>query len=116
MSLTPEAMKHIEGMAKAGEIVKAPKVDFDAVLIPSDMTIQSTEHLQKFKNRYTGLFHTDSIKSFAEYANKQPEKTCFIASDEPTALAVFDFGTIDDPLHAVHRAQLELERTAAYKA
>jgi len=31
-------------------------------------------------------------------------------------MAIFDLGTTDKPLHAVHRAQVELERTAAYKA
>ena len=116
MDMTQEAMKHIEGMAKAGEIVKAPNVKFDAVLVPNDMAVQSTEYLQEFKNRYAGMFSTDSIKSFSEYVNKQSEKVCFIASDEPTAMAVFDLGTIEEPLHAVHKARVELERTAPYKA
>ena len=116
MSLTPEAMKHIEGRAKAGEEVIGSNVKFDAILLPNDMSIQSTEHLQEYKNRFEGQFYTDSIDSFAEYVNKQPEKTCFINSRKPRASAIFDLGTLDEPEHCVHRSLIELATTAAYDA
>ena len=116
MSLTPEAMKHIEAMAKAGDIVDAPNAEFDAVFVPKDMEMQSTEHLQKYKNRFAGQFRTDSIDSFAEYVNKQTTKTCFVSSEEPVANAIFDLGTVEQPEHCVHRAVIELNKTAAYRS
>jgi len=116
MSLTPEAIKHIEGRAKAGDKIDGLNVAFDAVLIPNDMTMQTTEHLQEFKNRFEGFFHTDSINSFAEYVNKQPKKSCFINSRKPKARAVFDIGTLEKPEHCVHTATIELATTAAFDA
>lgn len=116
MSLTPEAMKHIEDMAKAGDLIEAPNAKFDAVLIPDDMKIETTEHLQKFKNRFRGSFKTDLISGFSEYVNKQLSKTCFVHSQKATAIAIFDLGTTEEPGHCKHDAEVSLSQTAAFTA
>lgn len=113
-SLDKEAIQHIEGMSKAGKPVE--EADFKAVYLPDSMKIQDLEHLQKFKNRYTGDFITDSLASFAEYVKEQDEKTCFVHTKRPVAKAIFDLGTKEEPLHAKHNALFEVGETAAYMA
>jgi len=116
MSLSKETITHIENNSKAGNLVVAKKADFEAIILPNDMSIHSTEFLQEFKNRFTGHFSTDSIKSFAEYVNKQDEKICFVDSREPMAKAIFDMGTTKNPLHCKHKAFIELSKTANFKS
>ena len=116
MSLSKKAITHIEANSKAGNLVVAKKATFEAIILPDDMSIHSTEFLQKFKNRFTGHFSTDSIKSFAEYVNKQEEKTCFIDSRKPIAKAIFDMGTKEAPLHCKHKAFIRLSKTADFES
>lgn len=112
MSLQKETLMHIEGMSKAGKAVEG--VDYNAVYIPEGMKIQDLEHLQQYKNRFTGDFGTNNLSYFSKYVNSQPEKSVFIHSELPIAIAIFDLGTKEQPLHAKHKAIFEVRKTAAY--
>lgn len=117
MSLTKEALMHISDMAVANTtLLDNQKPDYKGVLIPANMKLESIEQFQKFKNRFSGTFHTIDIYNFVQYVGEYPDATCFIDCEAPIATAIFDRGTVENPGHAVHRASISLNKTPEYAA
>jgi uncharacterized protein YfdQ (DUF2303 family) len=88
------------------------------VILPKDMTLADLEPYMGAPYRYRGRFTTGLPEEFVAYitANADPLFTphCFVGDSglsEPTAEAIFDFGSPDQPLWREHRAVLDIERS-----
>ena len=113
MSLTKEAMEHIENNAVAGKRVEE---FFEPIILPDGYRVEDMEQYRENRNRFRGKFQTNSISEFGKYASEQPLGACFINSDEMRARMIFDLGTIDAPKHCKHTAELALRMTHQYSA
>lgn len=92
-----------------------------AVVHPSSFTIADVEKYQKHRRNYRARLTTESADDFIAYANEQGQSRIFVDTQikddrEMSAHAIFDLGTVDEPLHADHEATLVLAPTAAFRA
>ena len=94
--------------------------DVPVAIIPDGYDIKNLEHLQDQRSRFRGVLSTQSLPDFCDYvidqstaANKVPT---FVDAECMAAVAIFDLGDTDTPLHAEHQAKLILKPTAAYNA
>lgn len=98
--------------------VRVDNADYPIAILPDNMTIHSLEKQNAHRNSYRAKFNTYNFDSFTAYA-KQHNQTgaqCFIDEKCLGAEIIFDVGNREKPLHAVHRAILRMEKTAAFKA
>lgn len=98
--------------------VHVGKSDYPIAILPSDMKIHSLESQNQFRNQFRAVFSTYNFDSFTAYAAQyqQDNAQCFIDEKNLGAEIVFDIGTHEQPLHANHRALLNMEKTSAFKA
>lgn len=92
--------------------------DYPIAILPKDMQVVSLEKHNQHRNQFCAKFSTynfDSLISYAK-AHEQENAQCFIDEKNLGAEIVFDVGNRENPLHAVHRATLQMEKTAAFKA
>lgn len=115
MSLTTEAIQHIESQQQTNAINQRLIVD-GIPMIASDnrLDLHSIEKYCPNRIRFRGNFKTSSVGDFIYYANEQKFADVFIDQDKMTANAIFDLGTIDEPLHQEHQSNLILKPSAAY--
>lgn len=112
------AIQEIQANAAAlqlGSRVKDTEVPVAA--LPKDFAIHSLEQYQAFRARFRGQLSTQHVVSFVSY-HKQAGAAApvFIDPSCMKAVAIFDLGDVDAPMHAEHRATLEMEKTAPYRA
>lgn len=88
------------------------------------------EPYMEHQSRFREEFKTHIIGAFVKYfslhgAKKAAGKTVeakdevspiFVNPDRMCAMAIFDYGSVDKPLHRSHLASLELRQTAGYSA
>lgn len=121
MSLTKEAIQHLE----LTELLKQVNSQLDLagtqaplIALPDGVKLSDLEQYMPTCTKYRFNYATKSMKDFGRYClefDKEGAK-CFVNSDRMTSEAIFDLGTEANPLHQVHRAELALDRTAAFKA
>lgn len=84
-----------------------------------DGKIQSLELYSEFRSRFRGVYSTNVLAEFIHYVTArevaQPP-SIFIASEQGTATAFFNLGTVQSPGHADDVAKLKLRQTPAYAA
>jgi uncharacterized protein YfdQ (DUF2303 family) len=121
MSLSKEAIVHLEKNAVLNAInleLKAIGTKDPMIALPSDFKLNSLEASMEFRTSYRFQFATKSIKDFGEYCKEFDKEgaKCFVNSDRMNANTRFDLGTEAAPLHQLHTASLQLDKTAAFKA
>ena len=119
--LTKEAIQHLE-QAKILPVVNTELNGINAVApliaLPEGVKIQDLESHMEHRTSYRFNFQTKSITDFAEYC-KEFDKAgakCFVNSDRMYAESIFDLGSEAQPLHQRHKAKLQLDKTAAFRA
>lgn len=99
--------------------INARQTLIPVVAVPSGFGIQSLERNMPFRSRFRGKMHTSAIADFVRYAKNHSEEAgshCFIDAEKMTATNIFNFGTVNHAGHCDYIANLELEKTAEYKA
>lgn len=121
MSLTKDAIVHLE----KNEVLQAINVELNQIgakapliALPSGFDVSNLESSMEFRTSYRFKFSTKSIKDFGEYCKEFDKEgaKCFVNSDRMNANTRFDLGTETKPLHQLHLASLQLDKTAALKA
>jgi len=89
----------------------------DCILVPDNFKVEDIEEFKDFRNRYRFYFSTKDINDFIQYCERfsQIGSQCFIHDDGIFASCIFDLGTLDQPLHQDHKAQLEPNMSYVYK-
>ncbi|CAM0103599.1 protein YfdQ [Vibrio phage 340E47.2] len=116
-----QAIQHLQITSNIPAImegVQAATSEKPFVAVPHDFDIKNIESLMPNAQRYRLGFKTKSIADFLKYNKKFDAEgaTCFVDSSDMNALTIFDLGTIELPLHKQHKADLSLEKTAAFNA
>lgn len=114
--MNKETIQHISTLAVAA--TKDIETDFPAVMLPNGIELKSLEPLQAHRNQFRATFSTQRFGSLIEYAkaNDQENAQCFIDQEQMNAEIVFDMGSTEKAGHAKHRANLRMQKTAAFKA
>ncbi len=112
-----KAIKLITDNAIAAAAIKA-NTDRYAVVVPNTCQIQSLEHLMNQRSRFRGTFTTESINDFVAYAKarKTDASRCFVDQNSMTAQLIVNMGDEAAPGHCDDLANLQLVKTAPYKA
>tara|TARA_R110000744_G_scaffold56386_7_gene118983 strand:- start:5254 stop:6075 length:822 start_codon:yes stop_codon:yes gene_type:complete len=121
MSLTPEAIKHLEKTVLLNDVnEELSKINTKAnlLVVPGGFDVSNLESSMPTRDSYRFAFATKSIKDFGEYCKEFDKEgaKCFVNSDYMRANTIFDLGTEEAPLHQRHNAKLQLDKTAAFKA
>ncbi len=111
----------IEALAKAQAITAANEAaarSATLVALPNDFQIHDLEAFQLMRRRQRGTMTTTTLEDFAQYLASyiEPGAAVFIDQPKMAATAVLNLGTTAAPGHADHRAVLQLQQTAAFKA
>jgi len=121
MSFTKEAIQHLEksevldrlNVELGGIGTKAP-----VIITPEGFSLSCLEKHMENRTTYRFDFSTKSIKDFGAYCKEfdMAGGKCFVNSDCMYAQSIFDLGTYEAPLHQLHKATLQLDKTAAFKS
>ncbi|MGM0614746.1 MAG: DUF2303 family protein [Pseudomonadota bacterium] len=86
--------------------------------LPDNMKLHNLEHYLDGRVRFRGELETISIDDFIAYCsvNVTAGASCFIDPERMSAKAYLNLGTAHEPGHGDHTAQLELKKTAPYRA
>ncbi|WVH05577.1 hypothetical protein KKJFFJLC_00034 [Vibrio phage vB_VpaS_PGB] len=121
MSLTKEAIQHLEET----ELLRCVNNELDSVntkapvlAVAGGVSILDLEKYMEHRTSYRFNFSTKSIPDFGEYCKEFDKEgaKCFVNSDFMRAESIFDLGTEEAPLHQLHNAKLQLDKTAAFTA
>lgn len=115
-----EAIKHILGNeVAAAKAINNLLSELPVVALPNNFDIKNIESLLDRRNRFRGTFKTSSIHDFIGYTEAQvlnDAKMFVDHSEQMEAVAIFDVGDADNPLHCEHRAVYKPKPTAAFAA
>lgn len=113
--MNKEAVEHIQFSNVAQQTAKL--TDGLAIALPHGYDVQSLEQFKDHKTRFQGQYVTPSLADWAAYVtNNCDEKShVFVDSEKLYARAIVDLGTKDKPLHAQHKALLNMKLTPFYR-
>ncbi|MBE0148280.1 DUF2303 family protein [Serratia fonticola] len=96
------------------------RTDCPVSVLPKDIDVVSLERFSENRFRFRGSMETTSIDDFVRYsvgyANADEPARCFIDADNMSARSVFNIGTLDAPGHADNAAEIQLKKTAPFRA
>lgn len=121
MSLTKEAIQHIEAQAL---IAASHPISIDGgsdiVVLPESATLRTLEQFKPQRDRFRGALKTHALRDFAKYVEQRAyidfEGRGFVDQDAMAAHIIFNLGTNMDAGHGDDTATLTLKPTAAYSA
>lgn len=125
MSLTKEAIQHIESQAVIAAAKPLSIQDGTTVtVLPENIRLQSLEAFQPMRDRFRGTMATHSLQDFIKYTESHdvvddnaPVKALgFIDQDAMRATVIFNLGEPGAAGHGDDVAVLTLKPTAAYSA
>ena len=119
--LSKEALQYLEKTALLSDTNKELgkiKAKSNLLMVPQNFDISNLEQYMPNRDSYRFSFSTKSINDFGEYCKEFDKEggKCLVNSDSMNAKTIFDLGTEDLPLHQLHKARLQLDKTAAFKA
>ena len=87
------------------------------IALPHDYVLQNMEKFNAFRDELRGKFETSLITEFTKYAKIYAAEgsAAFVNVDSMTAVAIFDIGTTEQPLHQRHKSSCALKKTAPFK-
>ncbi|CBV42544.1 YfdQ family protein [Halomonas elongata] len=114
MSLTKEALQHIEESHKTG----TEAANGDALLVGSGFELIDLEKYRDLRRRFRGTFKTQGLEAFTGYlAERAAANTpVFIDRERMAAKCYLDIGIQDAPGHCEHSAILNLPETPEFEA
>ena len=93
--------------------------------LPADVTVTDLEQYLEERRRYRGSMATSLIAEFVEYVTATTEDygdlpgmsayPCFVSPATMSAKTYFNLGDIENPGHGDHYANLQLEKTEAFR-
>lgn len=121
MPLSKEAIVHLEKTEMLSNLNKEfaeVKTRSSLIILPEGFKTENLERFMPNRDLYRFNFSTKSIKDFVKYCKDfdQDGAKCFVKSDDMTSETIFDIGTEESPLHQENKANLALDKTAAFKA
>jgi uncharacterized protein YfdQ (DUF2303 family) len=121
MSLTKDAIQHLEKTVLLNDInteLASIGTQSRLLVVEQGFEVKNLESNMKNRDSYRFAFATKSIKDFGLYCKEFDKEgaKCFVDSDRMNAKTIFDLGTEGAPLHQLHKAKLQLDKTAAFKA
>lgn len=118
MSLTKEAMQHLESSHKTGTEV----LDGEALIMGAEFELADLEKYRAQRRRFRGKFETQSLAAFNDYVkarfdtNAAHQTPIFIDRDAMAARCYLDIGHVHEPGHCAHVASLVLPKTPEFTA
>ncbi|MFG6159670.1 DUF2303 family protein [Halomonas sp. 1390] len=114
MSLTKEALQHIEQSHKTGTEV----ANGHALVIGDQFSLQDMEKYQDQRRRFRGKFSTKGLGDFTHYLGERAaaKTPVFIDRDDMAARCYLDIGSHEAPGHCDHAAILSLPKTPEFIA
>lgn len=121
MSLTKDAIQHLEQSTLSSALnaeLSEKGTQSNLLVVPEGFKISNIEQFMEYRDSYRASFSTKSISDFSEYCQEfdKDGAKCFVNSDNMNAKTCFDLGTEELPLHQLHDASLQLDKTAAFKS
>lgn len=115
-----EALQHSHSISSANSEITDGMIERRPLALPPEMTLHDLERYQPLRYRLRGNFKTTDIASLADYVEHYRSKNhgavVFVAHAPLSATAVLNLGNEDEPGHADHLAQLDLQMSPALKA
>jgi len=128
--MSSELLQDNGALHEYSKIVQAEKIqeflqeqsDGSAIAIPEGVKIADLENYLVQRRRYRGRMRTNLIAEFVEfvtatsdeYGHQQPIP-CFVHAEQMVAEVYFNLGDVDNPGHGDHTAQLEMQKTEAFR-
>jgi len=114
VSLTKEALQHIEQSHKTGTEV----AEGNALVMGSEFSLADLERFQDGRRRFRGTFDTAGLGAFTGYLSTRAsdETPVFIDREKMAARCFLDIGDQLVPGHCEHRASLVLPKTPEFTA
>lgn len=114
MSLTKEALQHIEQSHKTG----TEAAEGHALIMGSEFKLADLEKYQDHRRRFRGAFDTEGLASFTAYVGGRVGEgvPVFIDRENMAARCFLDIGEQGAAGHCDHRATLTLPKTPEYSA
>ncbi|WP_299316546.1 DUF2303 family protein [uncultured Halomonas sp.] len=114
MSLTKEALQHIEQSHKTGTEVAGGS----ALILGQEFGLADLEKYQDGRRRFRGKFATKGLADFTRYLSQCAEEhtPVFIDRDQMAARCYLDIGCLGAPGHCDHVATLTLPKTPEFVA
>lgn len=112
------AIKELVELAVAANTGVAIGYNDNALALPDNMVIHDIEKYAETPARFRGTFTTNAIDHFVKYASKYYDldsSALYLDTDAMSALAVFDLGSPDSPLHGDCRAIIKSESTLEFQ-
>lgn len=119
MSLSKEAIQHIEAQALAAAATSISTSAGTLAVLPESVTLHSLEQFEAGRYRFRGALSTNSLHDFADYAMNRmgiDPASGFVDQDDMSCKVFFNLGTEEAPGHCDDTATLTLKPTAAYRA
>lgn len=92
------------------------------IVSPDSLRMTDLEEFLPSKRRMQATMRTEELESFAAYCEHMTSQfdlatflPVFVDAEAMSAKAVFDFGTVETPLHGDNQAVLALTKTAEYQ-
>lgn len=87
------------------------------IAMPSDYKLTNMEMFNEFRDNLRGKLETSLIPEWVKYSKVYAVEgsAAFVNVDSMEAVAIFDIGTAEQPLHQRHKAACTLKQTAPYK-
>lgn len=107
-----------QALDAAQEALEGQHLAKPVVALPCEMKLHDLEEFAAFKTAFTGRFATSSLNDFAHYTltNNEAGSQCFVSDGKLAASVIFDLGDAKAAGHCRHKAELEMQRTAEYRA
>lgn len=114
MSLTKDALQHIEQSHKTGTEV----AEGNALILGSEFKLADLEKFQDHRRRFRGAFETEGLEAFTAYLSVRAsaDTPVFIDRERMAARCYLDIGALSLPGHCEHSATLTLPKTPEFKA
>lgn len=114
MSLTKEALEHLEVSHKTGTEV----LDGEALIMGGDFMLADLEKYRAQRRRFRGKFETPGLDAFTRYVGERHQggPPVFIDRDAMAARCYLDIGRVHEPGHCDHVASLVLPKTPEFTA
>jgi uncharacterized protein YfdQ (DUF2303 family) len=118
MSLTKEALQHLEASHKSGTEV----LDGEALILGVEFKLADLEQYRAQRRRFRGKFETQGLEAFIDYVgarfdtNAAHKTPIFIDRERMNARCYLDIGYIPEPGHCDHVASLSLPKTPEFLA
>lgn len=112
------SLQTAEGTLRANQALTMAGIHESVIAAPADVKLHDIERFLPAPRHYRVRFMASSMNAFINYCNSQTHScsAAFVDKDNMRAVCVFDLGSPAEPLHGLHRASIDFQKTAEMKA